>query len=106
MSQLTVRGIDDELKECIRRLAEREGISMSQAALRLLRKGADVGGAKTAIDWTDVKKWKPSQDEPQPRKKIGSSLDQFFGTWTKAEADEFDAIIEEAFETIDEEMWE
>ena len=39
MNQLTVRGFDDELAERIRRLAKREGTSLNQAALKLLRKG-------------------------------------------------------------------
>ena len=40
------------------------------------------------------------------RGKVGNSLDHLIGTWSKEEADEFDAIIEEEFEKIDEEMWE
>ena len=36
-----------------------------------------------------------------------SGLAQFLaGTWTREEAAEFDAIIEEMFETIDEHMWQ
>ena len=46
MKQLTVRGFDDELSECIRREAEQEGISLSKAALRLLRQGAGLPTAK------------------------------------------------------------
>ena len=46
MKQLTVRGFDDELSECIRREAEREGISLSKAALGLLRRGAGLPTAK------------------------------------------------------------
>ena len=44
MNQLTVRGFGDELGESIRRLAQREGISLNQAALKLLRKGAGLTG--------------------------------------------------------------
>ena len=39
MNQLTVRGFDDELSAAVIRLAKREGISLNQAALKLLRKG-------------------------------------------------------------------
>ena len=69
MNQLTVRGFDDELSDRLRGLARREGISLNQAALRLLRKGAgltDGGGG---------------------RGKVRSSLDDLFGSWTAEEAD-------------------
>ena len=42
MNQLTVRGFDDELSAAVIRLAKREGISLNQAALKLLRKGAGL----------------------------------------------------------------
>ena len=86
MNQLTVRGFDDELSAGIQRLAKSEGISLNQAALRLLRKGAgltqETGGANT----------------------VGSSLDHLIGTWTQEEADELDAALKH-FETIDETLW-
>ena len=70
MRQLTVRGFDDELSRRLRRLAKRDGISLNQAALKLLRKGAGLtdiaGGADT----------------------IGNSLDHLIGTWSAEEADE------------------
>ena len=87
MNQLTVRGFDEELSAGIQRLAKSEGISLNQAALRLLRKGAglteDASGVNT----------------------VGSSLDHLIGTWTQAEADEMDAALEQ-FEAIDEALWE
>ena len=86
MDQLTVRGFDDELSASVQRLARREGISLNQAALRLLRKGAGLSDARGRADT------------------VGSSLDHLFGAWTAAEADEFDAALEE-FETIDETAW-
>ena len=88
MKQLTVRGFDDELSECIRREAEQEGISLSQAALRLLRKGAGLTGT------------------PANGERIGHSLDFIIGSMTKEEADELDRIIEESSEVIDEEKWQ
>lgn len=87
MSRLTVDDIDDELNGRICSLAEREGLSPSQAALRLLRRGAGLTEA------------------PAPREKVGPQRDDLFGTWTKEEGDEFDAAIEEICEVIDEEMW-
>ena len=35
---------------------------------------------------------------------MGSSLDDFIGSWTAEEADEFNKALE-AFEVVDEEMW-
>lgn len=86
MQQLTVRGFDDELSARLRGLARREGISLNQAALRLLRKGAGLTGGGRGPDT------------------VGSSLDDFFGSWTAEEADAVEAAIAD-FEVIDEEMW-
>ena len=77
MEQLTVRVLDDELSEAIRHVAQREGVSLDQAALRLLRKGAGLSDAAGADDT------------------VGSSLDHLIGSWTPSEADEFDAAIAE-----------
>ena len=86
MDQLTITGIDDELAACLRGLAEREGISLNRAALKLLRRGAGL---------TDVR---------ESTGAIGSSLDDLFGTWTEEEARRFDAALQE-FEAADEEAW-
>ena len=86
MNQITVRGFDDELSATLRRLAQREGISLNQAALRLLRKGAGQADGSARADT------------------VGASLDHLIGTWTQADADEIDAALEE-FETIDEAAW-
>ena len=86
MNQLTVRGFDDELSARLRRLARREGISLNQAALRLLRKGAGLADRGRGPDT------------------VGSSLDYLFGSWTSEEADTFDAAIKD-FDVIDEAMW-
>ncbi len=87
MKQLTIRGFDDELAKRIRRVANREGISLNQAVLKLLRKGAGIGDQKHEADI------------------VGSSLDHLFGTWTAQEAERFDRALED-FEDIDEPMWE
>ena len=86
MNQLTVRGFDDELSAILRRLAKREGLSLNQAALKLLRKGAGLTDGKERPDT------------------VGSSLDDLFGTWSPEEADSFDAALE-VFETVDESAW-
>ena len=83
MHQLTVRGFDEELSERLKGLAQREGISLNKAALRLLRKGAGL---------------------PEASGPIGNSLDHLFGVWTQEEYEQFNKDIE-VFETIDEETW-
>ncbi len=87
MNQLTVRGFDDELAGSIRRIAEREGLSLNQAVLRLLRKGAGLTDGKGGVDT------------------VGSSLDHLIGTWSPVEADEMDSALEE-LEVIDRSAWE
>ena len=42
MEQLTVRGFGEDLSAAIRRLAAEEQVSLNQAALRLLRRGAGL----------------------------------------------------------------
>ena len=86
MKQLTVRGFNEELAESIRRLAKRDETSLNQAALKLLRKGADLADGKG-----------------NPRA-IGSSLDDLFGTWSREEADSFDLALN-IFEVVDESAW-
>ncbi len=87
MTQITIHGLDAELEEVIRNLAERDGTSLSHAACELLRIGAGLV--------------KPTWE----RLSVGSSLDQYIGSWTSDEADEFDASVRE-FETIDETSWQ
>ena len=86
MRQLTIRGFDEDLERCIRQLANREGISLNRAVLKLLRRGAGLG---------------ESHDKPQT---VGDSLDHLIGTWTSQEAAEIDRVLAD-FSRIDEEMW-
>ena len=86
VNQLTVRGFDDELSAAMHGLAKREGISLNQAALRLLRKGAGI-----------------TESKRNPNA-IGSSLDDLFGVWSQEEADSFDSALA-VFGTVDESAW-
>lgn len=87
MDQITIHGLDGELEEIIRNMAERDGTSLSRAAFELLRIGAGL--------------IKPTSQQPT----VGPSLDQYIGSWTSDEADEFDAAVQE-FETVDETSWQ
>ena len=82
MNQLTVRGLGNDLADRIKGLARREGTSLNQTALKLLRKGI---GLEEASEGTDT---------------VGSSLDHLIGTWTQAEAGELDLALED-FEVVD-----
>ena len=87
MKQLTLRGFDLELERKLRVLARREGISLNQAALRLLRKGAGVAHG------------------PEETDTVGSSLDELIGTWSDKEFEEFTAAVED-FQKVDESLWQ
>ena len=87
MDQLTVRGFGDDLSAYIHRLAKREGISLNQAALKVLRKGANLADGRGGPDT------------------VGPSLDHLIGAWNAAEADEMDFALKD-FETIDRTAWE
>ncbi len=86
MTQVTVRGISKDLERKIRALARREQLSLNQAVLRILQKGAGL------------------DQSPENADTVGTALDSFFGTWTKEQADEM-RHFEEDFEKIDEGMW-
>jgi hypothetical protein len=76
MTQLTLRGFDRELERRIRSLARRERVSLNQAALRLMRKGAGLSsGSKEAI---------------------GDALDPFVGSLAADDAEAADDAIRRA----------
>lgn len=85
MRQLTIRGFDLELEQTIRSLARREGISMNKAALRLLRRGADLL-------------------ENREGGRIGMRLNKYAGTMTDEEASELLGSIAQT-EQIDADLW-
>ena len=86
MKQLTVRGFDDDLERIIRQMARREGISLNQAALKLLRRGAGL------------------PDGQGDGRTIGDALDDLFDSWSQDEAEAFDAALK-VFESVDESAW-
>lgn len=84
--QLTVR-FGEDLARRIRELAKAEGLSLNQAAVRLLRRGAGLDASSVV------------------RPKIGHSLDRFIGTWTKADDRAMERAIRDS-ERIFPEDWE
>ena len=87
MEQITLASLDDELSARLHRLAELEGITLNQLALKLLREGVGL---------TDHK--------GKPGDKVGSSLDHLMGTWTPEQAEEFNAVLRD-LDTFDESAW-
>jgi hypothetical protein len=84
-NQLTIR-YEDELARAIDDLARRESISLNQAALRLLRKGAGLDRPERSPDV------------------VGDSLDWFIGSWTADQAAALERAVAD-FESVDEELW-
>ncbi len=86
LKQLTLRGFDPELERRLRIEAKSGGTSLNQAALCLLRRGAGLGGERTA----------PTA--------VGTALDHLIGTWSEADARSLREATA-AFERVDEEFW-
>jgi len=85
MKTLTIRGIDPQLAEEIRKRAIKSGESINKLMLNLLRSALGLGNKKEFPIYHD--------------------LDHLAGTWTEEDEIEFNQNIQ-AFEKIDEDMWE
>lgn len=83
MKSISLRGIDDKVKELLQKEATRAGISVNALLLNLIHKG--IG------------------HDPTCRSK-NYDLDRLAGTWTTAEAEEFFKATE-VFEKIDQDLW-
>lgn len=86
MNPLTLRGLEPELEQRLREIVRQEGVSLNQAAQRLMRLGAGLALRAPAEGL------------------VGDSLDAFFGDWAEAEARELAAILA-VFDRVDPEMW-
>ena len=69
-SQITLRSLDPRLAQEIRRVAREDSISLDEATLKLLRKGAGL------------------QERRTPNV-VGHSLDHLIGTWDETDAKQF-----------------
>ena len=85
MKQLTVRNIGPDVVVVLEKMVREEGLSLNQAALKLLRQGAGVFSGRKL-----------------PR--IGNSLDKFIGTMTREDEMEFLEATKSTRE-IDPELW-
>jgi hypothetical protein len=84
MGTITVRNLPPNVARAVRDKAKRERLSLNKAVVKLLEEA--TGGA------------------PDHRPVSHDDLDRFFGTWTRKEANVFDAALRELRE-IDPEMW-
>lgn len=86
MTQLTIRGLSEEIAQVIRDLAKKEGVSLNQAVLRLIQKGAGLDP-------------KPTDDG-----RINHALDTFFGGWSDSDAKDFEQSTT-SMNNIDDDFW-
>jgi phosphopantetheinyl transferase (holo-ACP synthase) len=84
MSQITLRGMDEEVEKRIRRIARQKGQSLNRVILEMIYQQSGP---------------KKKSEEPQAK-----SLRRLAGGWTRKEADQFLKSIESC-EQIDEAVW-
>lgn len=85
MASLSIRGLDDETARRLKEAAEKAGSSVNAQVLEFLRRGLGL-------------------EEDRGRRGRHRDLDHLAGTWSDAEAREFEAATA-AFEEVDEEAW-
>lgn len=85
LSQLTIRGFDEDVAARVRELARRERLSLNQAVMTLLRRATGL-------------------DEAARARGVGDALDHLAGTWTEADEREFTAALA-PLERVDPDLW-
>lgn len=86
MDQLSLLGLDKKLARRVRELAEEEHVSLNDAALLLMRRGAGL-------------------PEPVPSQStVGDALDRFIGRWS---SDDEQNVLQNiaSCETVDQALW-
>jgi hypothetical protein len=81
---ISLRKLPPEVEKAILETSHREGISLNKATLRLLQ---------------------ASLHKPVREPAVNRDFDEFFGTWSPAEADAFDAALTE-MRRVDPADWE
>lgn len=85
MNAITLRNIPREIQEAIERRARNEGLSFNRTVLRMLEEALGLRRGSSGG--------------------LHHDLDHLAGTWSRAEAAEFDAALAEQ-RRIDPELWE
>ncbi len=83
MATFTIRTSDAALSEALKRESRRRGMSVNRLVIHTLRESLLPG---------------------QKRRRRYDDLDALCGSWSKEEADEFDAAVQ-GFREIDPELW-
>src|SRR5260370_33292912 len=86
MSRISLSGFDKELERRIRELARKESVSLNEAALLLMRRGAGLS------------------EYSQTKLPIADALDEFIGRWSPADERRLLQRIA-PFEAVDEARW-
>jgi hypothetical protein len=87
MEQLTIRGFSKELQEALQSTAKKRGISLNKAALFLMRRGAGL------------------RSPEESHLVVGNSLDAYFGTMSKEDADAVERAADALDSVPDEAFW-
>ena len=85
MTQLTIRNIEQQLHQALKHEANRKNTSMNRLVVHILKEAMGL--------------------KEQSTQKVYHDLDHLAGTWSEEEFSEFEKATE-AFEQIDEEMWQ
>jgi hypothetical protein len=87
MSQITLRGIPEDIEHIVKKEAKASGTSLNKAFINLLRRGAECQARPTS-----------------GKKSQSGEFNAFLGLWSKDEAASFEVAIK-AQRKIDEELW-
>jgi len=85
MTQITIRNIESQLHQALKREADKKNTSMNRLVVYILKEAMGLEGKVSHKKYHD--------------------LDHLMGTWTESEFDEFEAATED-FDHIDGELWE
>lgn len=84
MATITLRGVDEALSGALKEKARREGSSVNNVMLKMLRESLGMAKKKRSVVYDD--------------------LDHLAGTWSEDDVTEFHSATS-VFEKVDEELW-
>jgi hypothetical protein len=84
MTAITVRNLPPAVAKAVKDKARKEKLSLNKAVVKLLEEATGT--------------------EPRRKRALYHDLDEFFGTWSREEADAFDEALREQRQ-VDPEMW-
>jgi hypothetical protein len=89
LKPITLRNVPPPVARAIKERAKRERVSLNRAVVELLEEATG----------------RPASTGKTPRRALYHDLDKYAGSWTKEEADEFDASLKEQRQ-VDPKDWE